>query len=83
MVKDDNVPRIHDIPNLFSRFMGKISQPVNDEYIKLFRDLSAYYLNTRYPKYKEKLNEVTNESAAKSFLENSKEAFKWLLTLKP
>jgi HEPN domain-containing protein len=80
---DDNIPRIHNIPNLFSRFMGKISQPVNDEYIKLFRDLSAYYLNTRYPEYKEKLNEVTNESAAKSFLENSKEAFKWLLTLKP
>jgi HEPN domain-containing protein len=80
---DDNVPKIHDIPSLFSRFMDKLPQPVNSEYIKLFRDLSAYYLNTRYPKYKEKLSEVTNEGVAKSFLEQAKEAFKWLLTLKP
>ena len=80
---DDNVPKVHDIPNLFSRFMDKITQPVNDDYIKLFRDLSANYLNTRYPNYKEKLSGVTDKNTAKSFLKKSREAFKWLLTLKP
>jgi HEPN domain-containing protein len=80
---DDNVPRIHNISNLISRFADKLSAPVDDEKYKLFERLSSYYLNTRYPEYKEQLNKITDENAAKLLLEQSKETFKWLLTLKP
>jgi HEPN domain-containing protein len=80
---DDNVPRIHNISNLISRFADKLSAPVDDKKYKLFERLSSYYLNTRYPEYKELLNKITDENSAKLLLEQSKEVFKWLLTLKP
>jgi HEPN domain-containing protein len=80
---DDNIPRSHDIPSILSRFLDKLPQPVSDEHITLFRRLSAYYLETRYPEYKEKLSAVTNEVTAQSLLIQSKEAFSWLLTAKP
>jgi HEPN domain-containing protein len=80
---DDNIPRIHNISNLISRFADKLTVPIDDEKYKLFERLSSYYLNTRYPEYKEQLNKITDENSAKLLLEQSREAFKWLLTLKP
>jgi HEPN domain-containing protein len=80
---DDNVPRLHDISNLLARFMDKFKEPVPEEHLALFRRLSAYYLETRYPEYKEKLSAATNKSVAGELLEKSKEAFQWLLMNKP
>jgi HEPN domain-containing protein len=80
---DDNVPRIHNISNLILRFEDKLSTPVTQEKKELFNRLSSYYLNTRYPEYKETLGSITNRDTAKVLLEQSKEAFQWLLTLKP
>jgi len=79
---DDDVPRTHDINSLITRVADKLPQPIDDDKRQLFAKLSAFYINNRYPKYKERLSTSLNREEAESILEKSKEAFKWLLTFK-
>jgi len=80
---DDDVPRIHDINSLLTRFAGKLPESVDDSKRLLFAKLSAFYLNNRYPEYKERLSISLSKEEAQSILKETKEAFSWLLTLKP
>ena len=80
---DDDVPRVHDINSLVTKFADKLPEPIDDDKRLLFAKLSAFYLNNRYPEYKERLSSSLNEEEARSILDKSKEAFKWLMTLKP
>jgi len=80
---DDNIPRIHDINSLVTKFAEKLPEPIDDEKRLLFAKLSAFYLNNRYPEYKERLSMSLDKKEAGSILKKSREVFKWLLTLKP
>jgi len=80
---DDDVPQIHDINSLVTRFADKLPEQVDDDKRLLFAKLSAFYLNNRYPEYKERLSTSLNKKEAKSILIKTREVFKWLLTLKP
>jgi HEPN domain-containing protein len=80
---DDNIPMIHDINSLVTKLEGKLSSVINDDKRLLFAKLSAFYLNNRYPKYKERLSVSINREEAQNILEQTREAFKWLQTLKP
>jgi len=79
---NDNVPYIHDINLLITRFEDKLPTPIDEEKRLLFAKLSAFYLKNRYPKYKELLSKSLSKEEAQDVLEKSKEAFTWLLTLK-
>ena len=79
---DDEVPRIHNINTIIDKFEEKLSNPVSEELKELFRKLSMYYINNRYPDYLAKLSEQIKEAEAVETLEKTKEAFTWLLTLK-
>jgi len=80
---DDDVPRIHDIAKLVRRFESRLPVSVPPGQYAFFDELSQYYLNSRYPEYISKLSFQVTESDAKSILSKSREAFSWLLTLKP
>jgi HEPN domain-containing protein len=80
---DDNVPRIHAIRQLVDRFSDKIHDPVGVERYALFDRLSSFYIEGRYTDYKEKLSSAIDKQEAKAILTQTKEAFAWLLTLKP
>ncbi len=80
---DDNVPRTHNIRVLIEKFETKLPESVKEEYCDLFDDLTVHYLNGRYTDYKQKLSDHTDEQTAKEFLGLTREAFAWLLTLKP
>ena len=80
---NDDIPRIHDINSLLTRFADKLSEPIDDDKRLLFAKLSAFYLNNRYPEYKERLSMSLSKEEAKNILDKSKEVFAWLLTLKP
>ncbi|MDR3185780.1 MAG: HEPN domain-containing protein [Christensenellaceae bacterium] len=80
---DDNIPMIHNITELLKRFENKLPFPVPQKTYSFFDNLTAYYLNTRYTKYKQKLSSLMNEDKAKSILAQIKEVYTWLLTLKP
>ncbi|MDR1803982.1 MAG: HEPN domain-containing protein [Treponema sp.] len=80
---DDDIPKIHDINSLLTKFEDKLPVAIDDEKRLLFAKLSAFYLNNRYPKYKERLSVSLNKEEAQNILEQTREAFTWLQTLKP
>ena len=80
---DDDVPRLHDINVIFDRFKEELPEQLTDERVKLFDTLSKVYLRSRYPDYTPALSSLITGEAAQSVYEKSKEAFQWLLTMKP
>jgi HEPN domain-containing protein len=80
---DDDIPRIHDINSLVTKFADKLPEAIDDNKRLFFAKLSAFYLNNRYPEYKEHLSTSLDKKEAKSILKQTKEVFEWLLTMKP
>ena len=80
---DDNVPRLHDINNILDRFSDKLPEKRASKFEGLFDLLSQFYLKSRYPDYTSSLSKLTTEEMAKSTYEKTKEAYQWLLTMKP
>jgi HEPN domain-containing protein len=79
----DEVPRVHNIRNVVSRFSGKLSVPITDEQYHLFDTLTGFYIDGRYPEYKQKLSALLDEKECKELIVRTKEVFEWLQTLKP
>jgi HEPN domain-containing protein len=79
----DDVPRTHNIVSLFQAFEDRLSDTVDDACYDLFEKLHAFYLNGRYTNFKRKMSALVNEKEAKNTLKQTKEAYTWLLTLKP
>ena len=80
---DDNVPRLHDINNILDRFKYNLPTQVTDDLLKLFDTLSQFYLRSRYPDYTSILASHIKGDEAKSIFEKTREAYQWLLTMKP
>ena len=80
---DDDVPRLHDINNVFDRFSDKLPESIAYDRIELFDTLSQFYLRSRYPDYTSALASVITGEIAGPIYEKSKEAYQWLLTMKP
>jgi HEPN domain-containing protein len=80
---DDNVPRTHSIGTIMERFEKMLPVEIPPETTKLFDDLSIFYLNGRYPEYRNRLNSKIKEPEAKALHSQTVEVFAWLLTLKP
>ena len=79
----DNVPKTHNISALVKTFEEKLSEPVTDERYDLFDDLRAFYINGRYTDFKQKISSSLDKQVAQDYMEQTKEAFAWLLTQKP
>jgi HEPN domain-containing protein len=79
----DEIPRVHNIRTLFELIEDKLSEKASKEYYELFDTLSAYYLNNRYPDFVIKLSSQIKEAEAQDILEQTKETYAWLLTMKP
>jgi len=80
---DDNVPRIHDIPVVFSKFASKLKEPLPEEYLRLFERVSDFYRRSSYPDYARELEKLATKNTAETVFNKTKEAWQWLLTMKP
>ncbi|MCL2722612.1 MAG: HEPN domain-containing protein [Treponema sp.] len=80
---DDNIPRIHDINSLVTKFENKLLEPIDNEKRLFFAKLSAFYLNNRYPEYKKRIGASLSRKEAKDILRKTEEVYKWLLKMKP
>ncbi|MCL1893001.1 MAG: HEPN domain-containing protein [Holophagaceae bacterium] len=80
---DDEIPKSHNIVSLAKAFEEKLDQPIPQNTLMLFATLSSCYLNNRYPTYKHEIYKKIKEKDAAMIYSQSKETFKWLLTLKP
>jgi HEPN domain-containing protein len=80
---DDNVPRTHNISKLVASIAGTLPpDAVSKDKYEFFDEMTTFYLQGRYPEYKEKLGALMNRAKAKIILDKSKEIFAWLLGLK-
>jgi len=80
---DDNVPKIHNIKTIVSRFKDKLPVAVSEDTLSFFDSLSARYITYRYPDFERNSDRQISEPEAKRILEKTREVFSWLLTLKP
>ena len=79
---DDETPRIHNISFIVNKIIDKLKIDIKEENFDLFDRLSAYYIQGRYPTFKEKISQSINENEAKVLLDKSKEVFEWMKSLK-
>jgi HEPN domain-containing protein len=78
---DDNVPRSHNITKIIKQFENQFSSPIFQDRLKFFDQLSIFYLEDRYEVEIENMNELFNKEQARKILLETKEAYKWLLSL--
>lgn len=79
---DDNVPRVHNINFILGKVLDVLGESGDKERLYLFDRLAAYYLQGRYPSFKEKVSLLLSKDQAKELLNESREAFIWLRSLK-
>jgi HEPN domain-containing protein len=70
---DDNVPKIHNINTIISRFKDRLPGAVNEDTLRFFDVLSAQYITYRYPDFECNQDRQTNENEAKQILVYSTE----------
>ena len=80
---DENVPKVHNIGLLINRFEGALPEPISEERYLFFETLTKHYLADRYPDYINDEGAQMTEIFAEKILTGTREAFAWLLTLKP
>ena len=80
---DDNVPKIHNIKTIFSRFKGKLQVTASEDTLLFFDTLSSQYITNRYPDFEPGQVHRINKDEAELLLSKTREVFSWLLTLKP
>jgi HEPN domain-containing protein len=83
LYRDDDVPRVHSISQIVKRFENSLAVTATDEQYQFFNRLSSFYLEGRYPEYTQKLSALLNRQEAQEIVHKTREAFSWLLTLKP
>ncbi len=79
----DEVPRVHNISSVLIRFADKLPGSVTDERYRFFDTLTSFYMNNRYPEYKEEMSMGLDEARAKALITQTKEVFAWLQTMRP
>jgi HEPN domain-containing protein len=78
----DDVPKVHNIPRLLNDIRKKLSIPIEPDVYELADALSSLYLNNRYLDFEEKPAMRIDKTRARALIKQTKEALKWLLTLK-
>lgn len=76
--RGDEPPRTHNLSFLLEKIEpDEVPQRVEHLAVRL----SAYYIEARYPSYKEKLSSLVNEDEATSLVQDTVEAFQWTRSL--
>ncbi|OQY33402.1 MAG: hypothetical protein B6243_06540 [Anaerolineaceae bacterium 4572_5.2] len=58
--------------------LNALDLPDAPEYFTVLGDLNTYYIEGRYPSYKQKLSKLLGKSTSQQFLAKTKQVFKWL-----
>jgi HEPN domain-containing protein len=80
---DDNIPRIHNIRAVYEKFEDQLPDKITEGYLNLFDELTTHYVSGRYANIKLKLSERLDKKASAEYIKRTKEAYAWLLTLRP
>jgi HEPN domain-containing protein len=83
LYNDDTPPFTHNILGVLDGFSTKLNVEIPEKYVTLFEMLIKFYISGRYPDYKRKLTAGLTKEYVADTLEKTKEAYQWLLTLRP
>lgn len=72
--KGAEAPRTHNLIYL----LGLVNLPQRAEHLQTMTNLNTYYVEGRYPAYKQKLSQMLDKKTAETFLNETQEIFKWL-----
>lgn len=78
----DTPPHLHNIKTIANRVEIYLPETIPVNTLDFFDELTAYYLNNRYPDYVSKLSAQIGEKEAVDVMDKTKKVFSWLLTLK-
>lgn len=67
-------PRTHNLVYL----AGLVELEMTDEYLKLLADLTSYYIEGRYPTYKQRVSRALGKKKAADVLAGTKGVIRWL-----
>jgi HEPN domain-containing protein len=67
-------PRTHNLAYLY----GLLKLPQRQEYQQTMVNLNIYYLESRYPSYKQELSQILDKNTAQTYLSKTREIFEWL-----
>ncbi len=76
-VSDDEPPRSHNLGFVYK----KTGIDLPPDAVQLFNILSAYYIESRYPEYKQKLSAIVDREKAKTHLHKTEEVYACLKSL--
>jgi len=79
----DTPPFTHNLLTVFDRFSDKLKDELPQKYVTFFEILTKFYIEGRYPDFKRKLAAGLTKEYTADMLKKTKEAYEWLLTLKP
>lgn len=77
----DSIPRVHNISFIFAQVASALDIEVPEQTMGFFDELSAFYLQGRYPTYKEKISQMVDHSEAQRILKSTEEVYAWLKSL--
>jgi HEPN domain-containing protein len=77
--KGEEAPRTHNLLHLFRL----LNLPQQANYLQTMTNLNTYYVEGRYPAYKQKLSQMLDKKTAQAFLDETKEIFQWLKSQLP
>jgi HEPN domain-containing protein len=75
----NEAPRTHNLIYLY----GLLTLPDKAEYLQVMTSLNTYYIEGRYPSYKQKLSQLLDKTKTQDFLIKTQEIFKWLKSQLP
>lgn len=78
----DNVPRVHNLSYLVAKIKDTLNLDLEDRVFEFLDHLSAYYIQGRYPTYREKMSQSVGVTEATELLVRTREVFQWLKSLK-
>ncbi len=70
-------PRLHSL----MRLAELLDLEMTEDQSLLFRDLSVYYIQTRYSETMRQLSEKITKSVAQEFLDKTEEAHRWICSM--
>lgn len=76
-IKNTEAPRSHNL----SYLIGLLELSLDEKFNSLLAELTTYYLEGRYPTYKEKITQLIKGDKSKELLSKTKEFYKWLRSL--
>lgn len=79
--KDSQPPYIHDLNKLYILLKDELDLPL-ENYYKLFSALTPFYVQARYPSYKENTMKTLTKNILIKYIETAKGFLSWLKTMK-